>query len=109
MGFEIMEQLDWEIPKHTVVCMASGSLLTKIHKSYQEFTKLGLVKNRDYAIHGAQATGLFPDHHRAEGRARFLQAGQARHHRQIPGDRHAGRRVLRLAVHEADRRITATT
>ena len=27
MGFEIMEQLGWEIPKHTVVCMASGSLL----------------------------------------------------------------------------------
>lgn len=60
MGFEIMEQLNWEIPKHTVVCMASGSLLTKIHKSYQEFTKLGLVKDRDFKIHGAQATGCSP-------------------------------------------------
>jgi len=26
MGFEIVEQLGWRIPKHTVVCMASGSL-----------------------------------------------------------------------------------
>jgi threonine synthase len=60
MGYEIMEQLDWSIPKHTVVCMASGSLLTKIHKSYQEFTKLGLVSETDYKIHGAQATGCSP-------------------------------------------------
>lgn len=60
MGFEIMEQLDWKIPQHTVVCMASGSLLTKIHKSYQEFSKLGLVDNASYHIHGAQATGCSP-------------------------------------------------
>jgi threonine synthase len=60
MGFEIMEQLGWKIPQHTVVCMASGSLLTKIHKSYQEFTKLEIVPERKYAIHGAQATGCSP-------------------------------------------------
>jgi threonine synthase len=60
MGFEIMEQLGWRIPKHTVVCMASGSLLTKIHKSYQELTKLGLVEESPYHIHGAQATGCSP-------------------------------------------------
>src|SRR5712671_3665097 len=60
MGFEIIEQLGWRVPKHTVVCMASGSLLTKIHKSYQEFIKLGLVSERDYQIHGAQATGCSP-------------------------------------------------
>lgn len=60
MGFEITEQLGWRIPQHTVVPMASGSLLTKIHKSYQEFTKLGLVKDASYKIHGAQATGCSP-------------------------------------------------
>src|SRR3989454_10148390 len=60
MGFEIIEQLGWRIPNHTVVCMASGSLLTKIHKSYQEFIKLGLVDRTDYRIHGAQATGCSP-------------------------------------------------
>ncbi|MBI2950410.1 MAG: threonine synthase [Verrucomicrobia bacterium] len=60
MGFEIMEQLGWSIPQHTVVCMASGSLLTKIHKSYQEFIKLGLVPDTRYKIHGAQATGCAP-------------------------------------------------
>src|SRR6058998_3172829 len=60
MGYEIMEQLGWQVPKHTVVCMASGSLLTKIQKSYQEFIKLGLVAETDYRIHGAQATGCSP-------------------------------------------------
>ena len=60
MGFEIIEQLGWRIPKHTVVCMASGSLLTKIQKSYQEFLKLGLVNESHFHIHGAQATGCSP-------------------------------------------------
>src|SRR3982751_6143456 len=60
MGYEIMEQLGWQVPKHTVVCMASGSLLTKIQKSYQEFIKLGLVSEAEFQIHGAQATGCSP-------------------------------------------------
>jgi threonine synthase len=60
MGYEIIEQLDWRVPNHTVVCMASGSLLTKIHKSYQEFMRLGLAPETVYRIHGAQATGCAP-------------------------------------------------
>src|SRR6266478_4994152 len=60
MGYEIMEQLGWQIPRHTVVCMASGSLLTKIQKSYQEFIKLGLASETEYRIYGAQATGCSP-------------------------------------------------
>src|SRR5688572_808390 len=60
MGFEIVEQLGWKIPQHTVVPMASGSLLTKIHKSYQELAKLGLVEEAKYKVHGAQAAGCSP-------------------------------------------------
>jgi threonine synthase len=60
MGYEIVEQLGWQVPRHTVVCMASGSLLTKIHKAYQELAKLGLVSESEYHIHGAQATGCSP-------------------------------------------------
>src|SRR5437667_4750292 len=51
MGFEIAEQLGWKIPQHTVVPMASGSLLTKIHKGYQEFVKLGRVKDSECQVH----------------------------------------------------------
>ena len=60
MGYEIIEQLGWKVPRHTVVCMASGSLLTKIQKAYQEFIKLGLAHETEYKIHGAQATGCSP-------------------------------------------------
>ena len=60
MGFEIMEQLGWKIPRHTVVPMASGSLLTKIHKSYQEAVKIDLVDQVKYSVHGAQAAGCAP-------------------------------------------------
>ena len=60
MGFEIIEQLGWKIPQHTVICMASGSLLTKIHKAYQEFGKVGLVQETPYSIYGAQAAGCSP-------------------------------------------------
>src|SRR5437764_3425250 len=60
MGYEIIEQLGWKVPRHTVVCMASGSLLTKIQKSYQEFIKLGLAPEAEFKIHGAQATGCSP-------------------------------------------------
>ena len=60
MGFEIVEQLGWRAPQHTVVPMASGSLLTKIHKSYQEFMKLGIIPESRYQVHGAQATGCSP-------------------------------------------------
>ena len=60
MGFEIAEQLGWRLPRHTVVPMASGSLLTKICKAYGEFTSLGLVEKTDAAVHGTQATGCAP-------------------------------------------------
>ena len=60
MGFEIIEQLGWNIPTHTVVPMASGSLLTKISKSYKEAIRVGLVEDASFVIHGAQATGCNP-------------------------------------------------
>jgi threonine synthase len=63
MGFEICEQLGWRIPRHTVAPMASGSLLTKIHKAYNEFTKLGIVDAAPFSVYGAQATGCAPISH----------------------------------------------
>ncbi|MEZ0295157.1 MAG: threonine synthase, partial [Candidatus Methylacidiphilales bacterium] len=60
MGFEIVEQLGWRTPKHTVVPMASGSLLTKISKAYGEAIKVGLIDEETFSIHGAQDTGCSP-------------------------------------------------
>jgi threonine synthase len=59
-GFEIVEQLGWRLPKHTVAPMASGSLLTKIAKAYQEAIKVGLIDEQKFTIHGAQAAGCAP-------------------------------------------------
>src|SRR5947207_1594616 len=56
MGFEIAEQSGWRVPQHTVVPMASGSLLTKLQKSYRELTKPGRAPDTPYHVHGAQAT-----------------------------------------------------
>lgn len=60
MAYEIAEQLGWRLPQHTVIPMASGSLLTKIHKGYQELAKIGLVSAAETHIHGAQAAGCSP-------------------------------------------------
>lgn len=60
MGFEICEQLGFKTPDQVVVPMASGSLLTKIHKSFQEFAKTGLIEKNTARVFGAQATGCSP-------------------------------------------------
>lgn len=60
VGYEIIEQLGWKAPKNIVVCMASGSLLTKIYKSVKEFENLGFITDNQTKIFGAQATGCSP-------------------------------------------------
>ena len=60
VGYEIIEQLGWKAPKSIVVCMASGSLLTKIYKSVKEFEDLGFIEPNDTKIFGAQASGCSP-------------------------------------------------
>lgn len=60
LGFEAAEQLGWRAPDHCVVPIASGSLLTKIYKGLQEFTKTGLIKEHPTRMSGAQAEGCSP-------------------------------------------------
>ena len=60
MAYEIAEQLGWRAPQHTIIPMASGSLLTKIHKGYQELMKVGLIAESQPKVYGAQATGCSP-------------------------------------------------
>ncbi len=59
-GYEVMEQLGWRTPQHIVVPVASGSLLTKIWKSFNEFKKLGLISSVDSKVYAAQAEGCSP-------------------------------------------------
>ncbi len=59
-GFEIAEQLGWRLPQHTVVPVAGGTILPKVHKAYEELVKLGIVEDNGPAIHAAQAEGCNP-------------------------------------------------
>ena len=60
LGFEMAEQLGWQIPGHVVAPMASGSMLVKIDKAFGELVDLGLVEPSSWRISGAQATGCSP-------------------------------------------------
>jgi len=60
LGFEVAEQLGWELPDHIVAPLASGSLFTKIYKGFQEFVKTGLVEQKNVRFSGAQAEGCSP-------------------------------------------------
>jgi len=59
-GFEIAEQMGWNLPQHVVVPMAGGSLITKIWKAFKELEKLGFLNGGTSKIHGAQASGSSP-------------------------------------------------
>ena len=60
LGFEVAEQLGWELPDHVVAPCASGSLFTKIYKGFNEFVKAGLVDEKAVRFSGAQAEGCSP-------------------------------------------------
>ena len=60
MGFEILDQLGWKAPDHVVVPCASGSLLTKVWKSFKEAHKIGLIDELHTKVYAAQATGCSP-------------------------------------------------
>ena len=59
-GFEIAEQLGWELPQHVVVASAGGTILPKLAKGFQELIKVGLVKDTGCKIYSAQAAGCAP-------------------------------------------------
>ena len=81
-GFEILEQLGWRAPRHIVVPMAGGSLITKVEKAIREFTSIGLIEAASTKIHGAQETGCHPI--AAAVKADETMLGRGRHRR---GDR----------------------
>jgi threonine synthase len=60
LGFETAEQLGWRLPDHVVVPIASGALLTKIHRAFSELIAIGAVEEKPYRVSGAQAEGCRP-------------------------------------------------
>ena len=61
LAFEIAEQLDWSVPDHVVVPVASGSQLTKIHKGFKELAAVDLLDEGSVPrLSGAQPAGCNP-------------------------------------------------
>ena len=60
LGFEVAEQLGWRLPDHVVVPIASGALLTKIHRAFSELIAIGAVEEKPYRVSGAQPEGCRP-------------------------------------------------
>ena len=60
IGFEVAEQLGWHLPDHVVVPIASGALMTKMHRAFRELIDIGAVGDYPFRISGAQAQGCAP-------------------------------------------------
>jgi len=60
LGFEVAEQLGWRLPDHVVVPIASGALLTKVHRAFSELIAVGAVEEKHYRVSGAQPEGCNP-------------------------------------------------
>jgi threonine synthase len=60
VAFEVAEQLGWELPDRVVVPIASGSLITRIARGFEEWLEVGLVEGELPKFNGAQAEGCSP-------------------------------------------------
>jgi threonine synthase len=60
LAFETAEQLGWQAPDHVVVPVASGSLLTKVHRGFGDLVQAGLLDEAPVRVSGAQAAGCSP-------------------------------------------------
>ena len=60
IAYEIVEQLDWEMPDAVVSPVASGALFAKLAQGFVELAELGLVADRRPRMYGAQPGGCPP-------------------------------------------------
>ena len=60
LAYEVVEQLDWELPHAVVVPVASGSLLQRTERGFDDFRRLGLVEGPAPRLIGAQPDGCSP-------------------------------------------------
>jgi len=60
VAYEIAEQLGWELPDVVVSPIASGSLISKVGRGFDDFRELGLVTGARPRLVGAQAAGCAP-------------------------------------------------
>ena len=94
VGYEIAEQLGWRLPDNVVVPMAGGSLITKIHKAFDELIALGLVQPKQVKFFGAQATGCSPISTAVKSGQDEVDPQKPNDHRALAGHRQSRGRPL---------------
>jgi threonine synthase len=60
LAYEIAEALGWRLPDVVVAPVASGAMLTRIARAFEELVELGWVAARDVRFVGGQAAGCAP-------------------------------------------------
>lgn len=60
LAYEVAEQLGWRAPDRVVVPVGSGNMFVKIHKGFEDFERLGLIRRRTVRMTAAQAEGCGP-------------------------------------------------
>jgi threonine synthase len=60
LGYEIAEQLGWELPDAVIAPIASGAMYSKVSRGFEELLELGLVEGGQPRMYGGQAEGCAP-------------------------------------------------
>ncbi len=61
LAFEVAEQLEWQVPDHLVIPVASGAMLNSICKGFEELHELNLLNGiSDLKVTAAQGKGCAP-------------------------------------------------
>ncbi|MGI9657384.1 MAG: threonine synthase [Gaiellaceae bacterium] len=60
LGFEIVEQLHWQLPDVVAAPIASGAMFSKVGQGFDEFLEIGLVAGARPRLIGGQAEGCSP-------------------------------------------------
>ena len=96
LGYEIAEDLGWRLPDVVVAPIASGAMITRLARAFEELVELGWVAPKAVRFVGGQAAGCCAGRHGVRRRPRGHRAGaDARHDRALAGDRQPRRRALR--------------
>ena len=110
MGYEIVEQLGWQVPDVILYPAGGGVGLIGIHKAMKEMQELGWIGDSSRAGRRA-GDGLPADRGRLQRRPRREHAGGGHAHPRVRHQRAQGARrlIVLQAVRESDGTAIAVT
>ncbi len=92
MGYEIAEQLGWQVPDVILYPAGGGVGLIGIHKAMKEMQELGWIGDEAAAAGGRAVDGVPADRRRLQCRSRREHAGRGHAHPRVRHQRAQGAR-----------------